>query len=237
MLQSEIIYNIKNLMAGGIESDDQNFSNEQLSFIVNYYRARFLKQDQEKGRYSNSLYVQNLGNVPLIQADKNECCDTNGCILRTKDKIPFPLETFKGINLTFIGTLNGRPYQRTYHNAVVWKKGSRFTKNDTQWYYQNGYIYIVDPSSIMLSHINIQGIFEDPKKAEEFRTCDCDNGTDCYIGFDFEYPMPAHYIDALVKMVGESEMRMLYSILPDTLNDSYDQQSSSKTPVQPTQNG
>jgi hypothetical protein len=49
--------------------------------------------------------------------------------------------------------------------------------------------------------------------------------------------MPAHYIDVLVKMVGESEMRMLYSILPDTLNDSYDQQSSSKTPVQPTQNG
>lgn len=237
MLLSEIIYNIKNLMAGGIESDDQDFSNNQLAFIIRYYRARLLKQDQEKGRSSNSLYVQNLGKVPLVQADKNECCDADTCILRTATKIPIPLETFKGLNLTFIGTLNGRAFQRTYHNAVMWKKGAKWTKNDPQWYYQNGYIYIVDASSVMLSHINIQGIFEDPQEAEKFKTCDCDNDLDCYDGFDFQYPMPTHYGDTLVKLIAETELRVLYSILPDNLNDSVDQQIESKTPQQPTPNG
>jgi hypothetical protein len=237
MFFSKIIYNIKNLMAGGIESDDQDFSNNQLAFIVNYYRARLLKQDQEKGRTSNSLYVQNLGRVPIVQADKNECCDSETCILRTSVKIPVPIETFKGINLTFVGTMNGRPYQKTFHNSVTWKKGAKWTKNDPQWYYQNGYIYIIDSSSVMLSHINVQGIFEDPQEAEKYKTCDCDNGLDCQDSLDFEYPLPMHYVDTVVKLVAESELKILYSILPDSLNDSVDQQTSVHNPTQPTQNG
>jgi len=48
MLFSEIIYNIKNLIAGGIQSDDQDLSDLQLAYIINYYRARLFKQEQEK---------------------------------------------------------------------------------------------------------------------------------------------------------------------------------------------
>ena len=99
MLLSEIIYNIKNLMAGGIESDDEDLSNAQLAFIIGYYRAKLLKQDQEKGRFDKALYVQNLGKVPVQEADKNECCDIDACILRTATQIPKPLETFDSINL------------------------------------------------------------------------------------------------------------------------------------------
>ena len=48
MLLSKIIYNIKNLYSGGIQSDDINLSDAQLAHIINYYRAKLIKQEQEK---------------------------------------------------------------------------------------------------------------------------------------------------------------------------------------------
>ena len=52
MLLSEIVYNIKNLIAGGLESDDENLSNAQVGFMVGYYRAKLFRQDRLKGRVS-----------------------------------------------------------------------------------------------------------------------------------------------------------------------------------------
>jgi hypothetical protein len=224
MLLSEIIYNIKNLMAGGIESDDTDLSNAQMAFIVAYYRAKLLKQDQDKGRMDKTLYVQNLGKVPLVQADKNECCDTDACILRTQLKIPTPLETYKGMNITFVGTLHGRPFQREHHNSMFWASAAKWVGKEPKWYYQNGYIYLVNPPSVMLSDINIQGIFEKPEDAVSFRTCDCpDNNEDCFRSFDFEYPLPQHHVDTIVKLIAQTEMKILTSIPVDTANNSINQ--------------
>ena len=226
MLKSEIIYNIKNLIAGGVQSDDQSLSDAQLSFIVDYYRAKLLKQDQNQGRFNQSLYVQNLGKVSLIQTDKNECCEADPCILRTSLQIPKPLETFKSLNLTFVGSLNGKPYQKFLHNALPWKKARKWTGKETSWYYQNGYVYVVDPPTEMLTYVNIQGVFENPKEAVVFRTCDCPgNGETCFdkYSFDYEYPLPLHYVDTIVKLVAESELRVLTSIPVDTSNNAMTQ--------------
>lgn len=224
MLLSEIVYNIKNLIAGGIESDDENLSNAQVAFMINYYRAKLFRQDRLKGRMGKELYVQNLGKVPLIQADKNECCEIDACILRTEKQIPKPLETYDGLNLSFIGTLGGRPYEKKTHNSIIWSKSAKYTGSNTKWYYQNGYIYIVNPSDPMLDNVNIQGTFENPSKATEFRTCDCPNGDDCIEdNLDYEYPLPAHHIDLIVKLVAETELRLLTALPTDITNDSMDQ--------------
>lgn len=213
-------------MAGGIESDDENLSNEQLAFMIGYYRSKLLKQDQEKGRLDKQLYVQNLGHVPIQQAEKNECCEGD-CILRTSEKIPKPLETYKGLNITFVGTANGRPFDQQTHNAIWWNKAAKYTGKEPKWYYQNGYLYLINPPSMMIDNINIQGIFEDPMVAEKFRTCDCpDNDGDCaenFESFDFQYPLPMHHVDTIVKLVAETELRLLSSFPTDISNDSIDQ--------------
>jgi hypothetical protein len=221
MLLSEITQNIKNLLEGGISSDDFDLSKAQIAFWVNYYRARLIKQEQEKGRFENSLYIQNLGRVPLVKADKNECCEIEDCILRTRDKIPSPLETYKGLNLTYVGLNNGMPFQHSTHNAIVWSCAAKYTGKLSKWYYQNGYIYIVNPPTALLSEINIQGIFEDPRDAEEFRTCDCNNDTDCN-DEDLNYPLPAYQIDVIVKLIAQTELTVLTSMPSDTTNDSID---------------
>jgi len=224
MLLSEIIYNIKNLIAGGIQSDDVDLSDAQMAFIVSYYRAKLLKQDQDKGRMNKEMYIQNLGKVSLIQADKNECCDIDACILRTATKVPKPLETYRGINITYVGNLYGKPFQRYYHNSVLWSFSAKWTAKEPKWYYQNGYIYLINPPTKMLKYINIQGIFEKPEEAVSFRTCDCpENNEECFRSYDFEYPMPQHQVDLLVKMIAETELRILTSLSPDIANNSLSQ--------------
>lgn len=225
MLLSEIVYNIKNLIAGGIESDDENLASSQVAFIVGYYRAKLFRQDRLKGRVNRELYIQNLGHVPIITADKNECCDIDACVLRTQFKVPKPLETYDSLNISFVGLTNGRPFDKKNSNAVYWNASSKYASTEPSWYYQNGYIYIVNPPSKMLDTINIQGIFEDPRKAVMFRSCDCANDEVCVDeeSLDFEYPMAMHYVDLVVKMVAETELRILTALPTDISNDSLDQ--------------
>ena len=48
MTLGEIIYNAKNLLNKGQSTDDFNLSDRQWSFIVNYYRAKLVKQQLQK---------------------------------------------------------------------------------------------------------------------------------------------------------------------------------------------
>lgn len=220
MLFSEIIYNVKNLISGGVSSDDDTLNDSQFAFIINYYRSKLIKQEQEKGKFTKSLFIQNLGEVPLIQVDKNECCEGT-CILRTMNKIPIPIESNNGLNLTFVGTLGGKPFQKYTHNSTIWKHAAKWTAKEPGFYYQNGYLYIIDPPSLMIDTINIQGIFENPKEALTFRTCDCPaNGEECFDTYDFNYPTPTYMVDTIVKMIGDAELKLLLSLPPDISNDS-----------------
>jgi hypothetical protein len=221
MLLSEIVYNIKNLMAGGVQSDDNPLSDTQLGFIVGYYRAKLIRQDQQKGRLNKQLFIQNLGKLPLIQADKNECCDITSCILRTKFAIPTPLETFDSLNITFVGTIDGRPFDQRTHNVLYWNKHAKYTGKEPKWYYQNGYIYIINAPG-MITNINIQGIFEDPLYAAQTE-CSCqEQPVDCG-SLDFDYKMPLHYVDLIVKLVAQTEMTILTGLPQDLTNDSMSQ--------------
>jgi len=223
MLLSEIVYNIKNLISGGIQSDDEDLSDDQVAFIVNYYRAKLLRQDISKGRPRSEVNVQNLGKVSLIQADKNECCEVDACILRTKFKVPKPLAVAEHLNLSFVGTLDGIDFTKKSHNTMRWACAAKYTGNETMWYYQNGYIYITNPSTQLLKYINVQGVFENPVDAEKFRTCDCDNGLNCSNGLDVEYPMSITNVDLIVKMIAETELNILMSLPSDLSNDGIDQ--------------
>lgn len=224
MTKAEIIYNIRNLTSGGITSDDTKLSDEQWSYIIDYYRARLIKQDLEKGRTNISIYEQSLGKVPLILADVNECCG-EGCALRTEFKIPTPLVTGDDMIL-FVGLTDNTPIMLDKKGSINWSLHNKYTGKDSRWYYDNGYIYIVNPPTKMLSEIVIRGPFESPYDALKFRTCDCPaNELSCsdFDPYNTEYPLPLHQVDVIVKMIAQTELRLLKSSPDDTSNDGQDQ--------------
>jgi len=224
ILASELIYNIKNLKAGGIQSDDENLSDRQLYFILNYYRAKLVRQENARHNTVQREHLQDLGKVALITADPHECeCPVGACILRTELPIPKSLSRAgKDHGITFVGMYGGMSWQEQTWQSAPWSTYAKYTGGKTKWFIKGDYYYILNPPSTMLSHMNIQGQFEDPKEAMEFRTCDCDNGESCIEGFDFEYPIPMFLVDTLMKLVMDNELRWSALFPGDTTNDSLD---------------
>lgn len=225
ILASELIFNIKNLRAGGVQSDDEQISDRQFYFIINYYRAKLVRQEQFQYGATNRSELQDLGQVDLIMSDPHECgCpEIDACILRTENAIPKTL-SFAGRDhaFTFVGMYGGMSWQEQTWQSGPWSTFAPYTGENTKWILKGDYIYIINPPTEQLTYMNIQGVFEDPLEAEQFRTCDCDDDTPCVDSFDFEYPIEAHLIDTLMKMIMESEVTWSTLIPQDTSNDSLD---------------
>jgi hypothetical protein len=220
-LLSEYIYDIKNLRAGGLQSDDEDISDRQYAFIFNGYRAKLVKQMVDKNQMLSNQFVQSLGKVKLVES--TECCD-GVCNLRTEKEIPATIASRMATNgFIYVGNYGGSlTMNETSFESKSWNQYAKYTGKKAKWYLKNGYIYI-ENATAMLTYIELRGIFEDPLTAEEFRTCECeDNDEACLEGFDFEYPMPLHFRDIIFKMIMESEFRMSVAIPADTSNDSAD---------------
>ena len=221
---NQIIFNLKNLRRAGRVSDDDSISDRQWAFIVNYYRAKLVKQDAQKNRLISGNIVQNLGQVTLITADKNECCEIGDCILRIETPLPAAVDTDQYPLITYVGLLNGtKSFQRTTYERAVYDQHAKYTGKQPKWYQLGKYIYIVNPPSKALKYINIQGVFEQPEQAVKYRTCDCPgNNETCYTGFDFEYPLPIDKLDTVYKMIMEAEAKFANILPQDKSNDTND---------------
>lgn len=221
---NEILFHVKNLKAGGVQNREIELSDRNYIFMINYYRALLLRREIELGRKAKGNWIQNLGQVSFIKADINECCDIEDCIVRTELQVPSPIEIYESDLITYVGTTDGKlPFQRTTPNRALWDSYATYTKNLPKWYIQNNHIYIKNPPTSVFEVGNIQGIFEDPFRAEEFRTCDCAGGN-CQdtLNYNFDYPLPVHLLDSLYKMMIDVEMKFSMMFPTDTQNDSKD---------------
>lgn len=217
---NEIIYNLKNLPYSGFTSDDTNVTDEQLAFIIRYMRARFLKQAIERGRTRGlEPFIQDLGAVPFSLVDKSECLEiTTDCdILRSDSKIPVPIHADNNVMLTAVQTLDSSiSFSKTYLAAAKWWRYNKYTPKVRKWYYKNGYVYITNEEEIEV--LNIRGIFEDPKKAGEFKICD---GKPCWSPDD-DYPIAGWMVDDITKAILRGEAATLMGTVADTKNNNLD---------------
>jgi len=226
---SEIIYLVKGFpRLGDGDSRSNNYTDRELAFIINYYRAKIISQQMSKNREVDSSYVQSLGKVEVIRASKNECCDldcdVDDVVYRVKEKLPSFISTKGNSIVPYIGTVDGNnKFTRSSYNKSVFDRFSLYTSKRTKYYELQGYIYITNPPTTNLKYITLQGVFEAPEKARNYFTCGCEDGTvDCSDGYNFDYPIKVSDVDIIVKMVADSEYRFAGMLPKDTLNDSRD---------------
>lgn len=219
---NEIIYNLSNLYDGGIGSDDDNISNDQLIWLFNNYRAKLIREDLSKKRSIDPQIVQSLGCVRFECVDASECCDIPSytTVLRSVLPIPKMIEGYQKNYLTYVGTVDKQtPYLITSEAQTRWSKYNKYTSKVGRAYLINDdrYLYIANAPE-GLEVLNVQGIFENPEDATKFTTC---AGEPCFTR-DEDYPISAHMIPIINSLITQADLRLLSSTTPDSTNDAKD---------------
>jgi hypothetical protein len=214
MTKSEIVYNLLNLISAGRLSDDFIPSFNQLSFIVDYKRAQYIRQDQTKNYYDNDQFYQDLGCINMIKVDKAECCTINlDCdVLRTEVKLPNFLRIENKIALKSSAIDRQTRFTIVLPERSPFLGHTKFPQLGLKMYWLNGYLYI--PETMDIRAINVRGILANPSDAKNF-ICD---GEACYSNAS-DYPMTSDMLDLITKDILSTELKMLISIAPDESND------------------
>jgi hypothetical protein len=219
---NEIIYNLSNLYDGGIGSDDDNVSNEQLIWLFNQYRAKLVREDLNKKRTIDPQIVQNLGCVEVECVDASECCDIPSytTILRSKKPLPKSIEGYTRNYLIFVGSVDKAiPYLVTSETQARWSGYNKYTSNAPRAYIRDSdrYLYLINaPAGIEI--ITVDVIAENPEEASKFTTC---AGEPCF-NRDMEYPISAHMIPTINAMITERELKLLSNTPTDVTNNVKD---------------
>lgn len=216
---AELTYNIKNLVRGGQQSDDEPLSDRQVEFIINYVRAMLIRRDLDKGRTINPDLIQDLGCVDVGLADEADCCGLTlptGCyVLKTDLAIPRTVELTDRNLLTFIGSIDKKySFPLVPAHRARWTSYNKYTSKVRRSYLLNEHIFITNDE--MLAKVSIRGVFEDPREASRFSAC---SGDPCWSPSD-PYPIAAHMIQPLTEIVLSKEMRIGAVAPTDTTNDA-----------------
>jgi len=215
MTKTEIVYNLLNLISGGVIHDDFRPSFNQLSFIVDYKRAQYIRQDQTKNYYDNDQFYQDLGCINMIKVDKAECCTIGlDCeVLRTEIKLPNFLRIENRIGLKASAIDRQSRFTIVLPERAPFLGHTKFPQLGLKIYWLNGYLYI--PESMDIRAINVRGLLAKPEDAKSF-VC---NGEACYTS-DSDYPMTEDMLDLITKDILSTELKMLISLTPDATNDA-----------------
>lgn len=214
-----LVYNLRNLIRDN-RSDDIKITDRQIEFIINYYRARLIKQEVDKKRPISSNVIQDIGQIALVKVDSAE---VNGLVLgqnvlKTTLPIPKLVELNNRDAIMYVGGLDKMSsIDFVSKSQSRWNRFNTYGQNLPTAYYRNGYIYIENCPKL-LKFINIEGIFTDPREVSKYKN----SGTPCYDIVNDPYPMSEYMISALTDMVISKELTFFLQMVPDDINDAAD---------------
>lgn len=218
--KNQIVYSILNTIRGGLVSNSEPISNEQLSFTVDIIRAKLVRQDLAKKRTLSQELIQTLC-VNMNLADVSDCpCDAVGCtILKSTIPIPPAIEITDKNLVVSVGPIdltkprfNLLPYYRAiYYNP------NKFSQSITGAFLHNQYLFVIskDNKALMLEKVNLQIVLEIPSDASLF-SC---SGISCYSD-DGRYPISAAMVPDLQSMILGTTLKVEAVAPSDSLSDS-----------------
>jgi hypothetical protein len=193
-------------------SESESISRIQVEQWVHNYRALLIKQDIDKGRDINPMYVQTLKCVHLDSV--TTCAGYTEYVSDIELPRMIDFHYKPGIvaitdlydNLIQIGSASKSKYQRFRKNTcgdyIAYVKDNRAC---------------VSGDNNALEYINISLIAENPAEA-----------TQCYSPDD-TYPIPANMIPTVKDMIFTKELNIMVRVTSDVTNDSKDDNQHSVT--------
>ena len=185
-----------------LSSDDAQFTEDHVMFLLNKYRTFLLKQRYSdiKKQIPESNYQTiclDLIQVPAISGDSCE----GGAYLRSKEKVPFlmqigaprvyPLDYYQG-EITYVSRDRMRyvGYNKFLQNIIYCSIGP-----DNYLYFKSS-----NPQYLYLEKVKFTGIFQDSIQASDLQ-CPDDNGETVCNPIDRIFPIEGALVPPLIELV------------------------------------
>lgn len=207
---NEIAYNVLNALRGGRSSNNDHISTDQIKFIIKYWRAIFIRRDQERNFNRFKSFEQSIGLVPLTE----ESIDINVYLYKTDVKIPTPVRLKDGHAITYV-SIDEKQIPFIDFHRHEWSTYSKYTSKSSQAYYSDGYIYVKSHSYI--EETEIKGIFEDPEDVFDF--VNSSNDTAIYDS-NSPFPMPLDMVDQIMSGILNGTLNIALQTQNDTTTDT-----------------
>ena len=199
-----IIQRVQSLYSKGVESDDSRLMRRHVYDKMLSSRALLVFHKVNKKQFLSKWNYNMLPCVELIKVDENDCpcIPAPGCqILRSKHKLPKPVNSIGGYMLDSVMSTNGAIlFHEATYKSKLWRSGDKYTAAKPDYFIKDDYLYIT--STRKLKSITVIGLFADPLEAEAYPSfCDGITSDDCPVSpVDIEFPIDEELIDALVEL-------------------------------------
>lgn len=186
-------------------AESEHISRIQIEQWLANYRAVLIKQDIDKGRDINPMYIQTM---PCIHLDK---VDTVAGKIEYKSNIELPklIDFHFRTGLVYVKDMYGNLIQLGHETKMKYQRYRKYTCGDYIAYIKNNRLYI-EGSDNQLEWVEIGIIAENPADLNE-----------CFDP-DSEYPVPAHMIPVIKDMIFSKELNIMHQMPSDETNNSRD---------------
>lgn len=214
---NELTFACMNTIRARSNSNDP-ISTRLIEFHIKNARAFLIRQESNKSYVPDTNIIQKLV-ADVIKVDSADSCVVNsGCfIFRTKVKIPSIIETSHSQLLTRIGPVDikTKPFSLIPIARVPFISFNRFNTNQIFAYLDNGYIFFISKSLILLKKVTVSAVFEDPELLASF-ACGDDK---CY-SKDNAFPIKHSMVNAIKDIVTKSYLNQASEAFMDLSNDA-----------------
>jgi hypothetical protein len=224
----EIVYDLKNIIRGGLQSDDEMISDRQIEFQVNSLRAQYIRQDVNKRR-SISDNIKQVIHCLEVEPISGTTCGLSDdiMIVRSKEKVPNAIETSHQDLITAIGPTGilSTNFHMIPYNRAPWAGNNRYTKRMTFAFLLDSFVYITGPEAEMLEKIKVEGVWQNPRDIESYKK---DDGSPSYDAETEEYPLSTSMLDLIKQGMLAQNLQPMIQMPTDISNNA-------KSDLQPNQ--
>lgn len=192
-------------------SASENINRAQIEQWLSQYRSKLIKDemDRNKSKKISEEFVTHKTNVEL---EKVYDTSSQTCQFRTSIEIPKLISTAYTNGLLYVTDPVGNEIQIVPYTRQSKQKYRKYTCKDYTAVYKDNRVYVDGPGN--LTQINFGIIPEDPGSLSD--DCDFPNSP---------YPVPAHRLDELKKLIFQSELNFMLGRPTDMTNDSTENNS------------
>ena len=223
---AKIIFDVRETLK--LYVDDGDISDRYITYLYGIKRAKYLRQDLNNFQKTTDLSITQTLCLGLEVVSASQCnldieCDT---ILRTKQKVPKPLELHTKTAITNVRSTNriSVPFNFVTKEKAIYSKFSPFSNAIFAFLDNDGYIYLLSTTNTlnMIECVTVTGVFEDPLELMNYTNCcDCTIAPSCFDITTTDYPLQPHYVD-LIKSEIVNELAKRISLPKDETNNSDD---------------